>query len=135
MHFDLMAEFWQQCEVAKPNKLVPVPRKDIFNSFRKNKNVRNLEICLKKMQSATTNASSEETTSSGSGSQRSLEGKDEKTIQGTDAATAAAMRRNLTLGDRPKPDDGDCGSYLDSKYEKEVEEVAIAVAYPIAVIV
>jgi hypothetical protein len=70
--------------------------------------------------------SSEETTSSGSGSQRSLEGKDEKIAQGTNAAAAA--RRNLTQGDCRKPDDGDCGSYLDSKYEKEVEEVAIAVA-------
>jgi len=76
--------------------------------------------------------SSEETTSSGSGSQRSLEGKDEKIAQGTNAAAA---RRNLTQGDCRKPDDGDCGSYLDSKYEKEVEEVAIAVAYPIAIIV
>jgi len=36
-HFDKMAAFWQDCEVAKPNKLVPVPRKNQFSSFRKSK--------------------------------------------------------------------------------------------------
>jgi len=41
-HFDRMAAFWQDCEVAKPNKPVPVPRKNQFSSFRKTKQ----NICL-----------------------------------------------------------------------------------------
>ena len=45
------------------------------------------------------------------------------------------MRRKIAAGDCARQDDRDCGSYLDSKHEKEVEKVDIAVAYPVAVIV
>ena len=111
-----MAAYWQDCEVAKPNKLVPVPRKNAFSSFRKTK-----QICLK---TVTSNAS-QDTTSSGSGSHRSQEEGTEKHL----------LRQNIAMlgAAKEKPDGGDCGSYLDANIE--IEEIATAVACAIAVVV
>jgi len=113
-HFDNMAAYWQDCEVAKPNKLVPVPRKNAFSSFRKTK-----QICLK------TVTSSNESTSSGSGSHRSQEEGTEKHL----------LRQNIAMrgAAKDKPDGGDCGSYLDANIE--IEEIATAFTCAIAVVV
>lgn len=127
-----MAAFWQTCEVAKPNKLVPVPRKHIFSTFRKTNRGSNksMEICLKNVIS--TGASTDETASSGSGSQRSLEeGTQEQLLR----ETATIMRATIIPSDFTKPDDGDCGTYLDSQQDNEKGDLAAAGASIFAVVV
>jgi hypothetical protein len=60
-HMEMIANFWQECEVSIPNKPVPVPRSQLFRT-RQNKRtdkLSHLQIQCDKM---------EESTSEGSGS-------------------------------------------------------------------
>jgi hypothetical protein len=121
-----MAAFWQDCEVAKPNKLVPVPRKLLFSSFRKTKSGKHTDICLQTLIS-------QETASSGSGSHRSQEEGTEKQLLGKNPSTTSMRCTNTVAKD--KPDGGDCGSYLDARFNIDIEEIAAAVASAAAVVV
>jgi hypothetical protein len=119
-----MAAFWQVCEVAKPNKLVPVPRKHLLSSFRKTRSGKHTDICLQTVIS-------QETASSGSGSHRSQEEGTEKQLLRQNHSTTM---RCITVA-KDKPDGDDCGSYLDAHYNINIEEIATAVACAAAVVV
>jgi hypothetical protein len=104
---------------------VPVPRKNVFSSFRNpNKTGKHIDICLQKVDS-------QETTSSGSGSHRSQEEGTEKHLLRQNPNTI--MRGTIVAKD--KPDGGDCGSYLDAQHDMDVEEIAAAVACAAAIVV
>jgi hypothetical protein len=119
-----MAAFWQACEVAKPNKLVPVPRKNLFSSFRKTRSGKHTDICLQTVIS-------QETASSGSGSHRSQEEGTEKQLLRQNPSTTM---RCITIA-KDKPDGDDCGSYLDAHYNINIEEIAAAVCCAASVVV
>lgn len=102
----------------------------MFSSFRKTRSGKHTDICLEKVIS-------QETTSSGSGSERSQElGTEKQQLllrKNTTAITTATMRFNNTLA-REKPDEDDCGSYLDGN-NIDTEEVAAAITCAVAIVV
>lgn len=105
---------------------MPVPRSRLFSSFRKTRSGKITNICLHKDASL-------ETTSSGSGSHRSLEEGTEKQLLGKGTPTITMRCTNTVAKD--KPDGDDCGSYLDARFNIDIEEIAAAVACAAAVVV
>lgn len=90
-----MAAFWQDCEVNKPNKLIPVPHHLLFRGASKKNVVSKLQ--LKAV------VRTEESTSTGSGSQRSHEQEEEMLMR---ARKNSNIRRDCAKVDED-PEFGD----------------------------
>ena len=75
---EAILSIWQECEVSKPNKLVPVPTNLLFRGRGSEKTTIQQQVTMEKLSLKNMlSQNTEESTSAGSGSQRSNEAEEE----------------------------------------------------------